>query len=256
MALKQYTIDGEKMWLDKDLPGISDELVRKGKRELCFMEILRDECAADVGLDVGANIGYTTIPIARRCKKVYAFEPDKRSRKLLRKNAPSNVVVEKSAVSDANGSRKFSMSKKPNQSGFGTKGKGVLVETITLDAYFRRIKTPESLFLKCDIEGHEIQMIKGFQKHLRTIPHVKLLMELHCKNYDDIFGWLRANGFDMKYIVNAKGMMGRFSDLGVQCVKMFEGYNRAIWWGDQELDKICSKKIDGKKMVRSVLWVK
>ena len=78
-------IEGFPMWLDLKDGGISKRLYIKGGREFAFMWILRKE-ASGIAYDIGANIGYCTLSLAKKCKKVYAFEPDPRSLKLLVKN--------------------------------------------------------------------------------------------------------------------------------------------------------------------------
>ena len=68
-----------------------------------------------VCVDVGANIGYYTLLMAKRVKKVYAFEPDKKCFEILKKNVEENnlknVVLINKAASDKEGEKFFEISK-------------------------------------------------------------------------------------------------------------------------------------------------
>jgi FkbM family methyltransferase len=64
---------------------------------------------AEVAVEVGANVGTTTVPLARRGHRVVAFEPVPRLRSLLIENLIANdlldrVIVESSAIADIEGS--------------------------------------------------------------------------------------------------------------------------------------------------------
>lgn len=48
--------------------------------------------STDVAIEVGANIGALTVPLARRCKKVFAFEPQPESYNLLCSNLSCNGI--------------------------------------------------------------------------------------------------------------------------------------------------------------------
>src|ERR1700752_306834 len=46
----------------------------------------------DTVVEVGANIGTLTVPLARRCRRVFAFEPQPQSLALLRKYLADNEI--------------------------------------------------------------------------------------------------------------------------------------------------------------------
>ena len=58
----------------------------------------------DVAIEVGANIGALTIPLARRCKKVFTYEPQPESYDLLCRNLFCNGVTNVDAFPYAIGS--------------------------------------------------------------------------------------------------------------------------------------------------------
>lgn len=259
-------IEGCKMYLEPSKPGISLELARKGGREFPFMWILRKECVGmDVAYDVGCNLGYTTIPLSKSCKKVYAFEPDKRSYKLAKRNIDlnnlENVELIRKAVSDHCLEGAIYLSSKPNQTSMVAKvGKKKKVECVTLDTY-ARFKDP-SVFIKMDIEGAEVSAIRGAKKIFESSPVVKILMELHPDTYGpkndfrEMVGDLKAMGFKIKYVVNAKGMRDLFKKYKLVPRMAFPSYERAVYDVFPEAEKWLDKIIGGKKVVRSVLWVK
>ena len=71
--------------------------------------LLRQLRPDDVAVDVGANIGYYTILMAKKAKKVYAVEPEEINFEILQKNVTANnlknVVLIKVAASNKNEQR-------------------------------------------------------------------------------------------------------------------------------------------------------
>jgi len=262
--VKIYTIEGERMLLDRHGPGIGSELVKKGGREFPYMLLLRQESKGfDLGIDIGCNIGYTTIPLARNCKRVIAFEPDKRSRKLAQKNIDlnslQNVELRSEAVSDTFGTTKFYMSNKPNQSSITRKlGMKKRVETVCLNGL--RGYLGKSVFVKMDIEGAEVKALAGASSVLCDSSRCSVLVELHTKQYSEKRNMratvevMKKMGFRIKYLVNAKGKLDKFIARGHDPIKMFGDYPRAIFepWGGCE-DWCFTLDTDGKKFVRSIL---
>jgi len=266
VGLKYRNIEGFNMYLNPNDNGISKTLLSKGKRELCFMWLLRKE-ASGVAYDVGGNIGYTTLSLASRCKKVIAFEPDKRSRKLLVKNIEANnfgnVEVHKEAVSDHCFEDSIYLANKPNlTSMLKTNGKMKKVQCITLDTIAKFADSPT--FIKMDIEGAEIAVIKGAKKILEN-ENVKLLIEVHPKFYSktndfaETLNDLIEMGYKFKYVISAKGGSETVEKRGYAPLKSFKNYDRKIYgninpsyaipWAT-EIPK------NGKKILRAILLEK
>lgn len=138
--------------------------------------------------DVGANIGYITLLMAKCCGpagKVYVFEALPRNARLAQENVAVNslterVVVENVAVCDKSGDHvflyegdttsEFSLLPRAGHSG------RLAVPTIALDDYF--VDRPPPDFVKMDIEGAEAQAVVGMQKLLREHLPI-MLLELH-----------------------------------------------------------------------------
>jgi FkbM family methyltransferase len=142
-----------------------------------------------VVFDIGAHAGLTTIELAQMvggAGHVYAFEPDSEARGYLLKNLErsntGNVSVLDFAVGEHSGEALFCMD--------GTQAAGLLdfvvypkrnkvrtVQVLTLEDACRRAGTVPH-FIKSDIEGGELGMIRGSIDFLRTNP-VHMAFETH-----------------------------------------------------------------------------
>ena len=265
-------IDGIPMWLDLKDHGISKRLLlTNGQREPGYQWILKKE-ASGVAYDVGANIGWYTILLAERCDKVYAWEPDPRSYKLLEKNIKlnnlTNVEVSQNAIVENNRVVNMLLDKRPNLSRMmplemPPKGRGVFVHGTIIDGLD---ESPD--FIKMDIEGGEVAAFKGAWNTLMNAESLKLLVEVHPDKYskeNDFAPLLKEclnNGYYFKYVVNAKGKMGEFTSRGYKPVKTFKHYKyRSVFDGtqipwEQIIKWSTEMPDDGKKVIRSFLLVK
>ncbi len=218
-------IEGFPMHLSDTLTGLSAHLWGDGYHEPAFMWLLRKEARGELALDIGSNIGYSTLSFCKNMKKVIAFEPDDRSRKILKKNIKLNKFESKTkiydyAVSDRIGEKTFYLSKHPNLSAFNknkkywTKKKKVKIVTVdSLDV------VPN--FIKMDLEGHEIEVINGAMGSLKKTNFCRILLEVHPqfyskkRNFVDILRNLIKIGFKIKYLISA----------GVSCPDEFKKRN-------------------------------
>lgn len=139
-------------------------------------------------LDVGANVGFYTLHLARRVGtrgRVYAFEPDARLANMIERNCRLNgfeqiVKVHRVAISDSAGIARFYRST-PGHSGWGS-----LVEfadiadsvdevpTATLDSILGAERVGVVDLMKMDIEANELEGLAGARDTLRAgrIHHV------------------------------------------------------------------------------------
>jgi FkbM family methyltransferase len=117
-------------------------------------------------LDVGANIGLTTLIMAaiRPDCRVTAFEPVPENVGFLRRNIAaaglSNVTIVEAAVSDRRG--ELAMTSNGPWSLARTDGE-VRCETVLLDDY----ADPNVRLVKIDVEGHEPEVLRGAAGLLR-----------------------------------------------------------------------------------------
>lgn len=139
-------------------------------------------------IDVGANIGRYTLPLSRRAAHVHAFEPHPRLAAVLRATFPSRATIYEAAASDLNGVTQLHI---PFVDGREDQGIAS-VETGAFDDTFEgsvgsldvHTLTLDSLsdcnigFIKIDVEGHELSVLRGAEKLLaRWQPTVLVEVE-------------------------------------------------------------------------------
>ncbi len=145
-------------------------------------------------VDVGAWIGPTVIYAARKCAKVYCFEPDPDAYRYLlwnlRLNDLGNVSPFHVALSARSGMRTLSSpdghlgtSKSSLVEGRG-RGEGAEVLCMTWDQWLETVSPGRIDFMKIDIEAGEFDLIPSMQEYLRREApalhlslHVPLLPE-------------------------------------------------------------------------------
>jgi FkbM family methyltransferase len=180
---KIVKINSNKMYLDsKDSLLLSLRKNYEPKHVELMKSIVKE---GDIVMDIGAHIGYYTLILAEIVGpkgKVYAFEPNPENFKVLQKNIEingyKNVILEKKAISDKNGTVNFYFSDLNTGDGriytSSEKRTSCEVECIKLDDYFKNIPKPS--FFKIDIQGIEILALKGMSKIMNN-PDIKFTTE-------------------------------------------------------------------------------
>lgn len=150
-------------------------------------------------VDVGANVGYYTLVMARRVGplgRVHAFEPDPDLARHLERHLELNglgdrVEVHRSALAARSGTARFLRADDANRGG-GTLfhysdlgGESIEVEVDTLDAAADRSALQSVDLLKLDVEGGEVDVLAGAAGLLdrRAIRHI--LVELNGWRLED-----------------------------------------------------------------------
>jgi FkbM family methyltransferase len=140
-----------------------------------------------VAIDIGANIGYHTLLLARQVGPnghVYAFEPDPDNFALLTRNVAlngyRNVTLEQAALSDATGTlRLYRSATNLGDHRLFDSGDGrpfVEVPALPLDEYFRAYSGRLD-YVKMDIQGGEASALAGMRGVLARYPSVALSSE-------------------------------------------------------------------------------
>lgn len=164
------------------------------KQEINFM--LSHLKPGQTAIDIGAHKGAYTYWMSKfvgKNGKVFAFEPQpelyNQLNKLLEDSNNNNVNLELLALSSSEGEatmvipgKKTSPSASINNNkreGLGTK---ITVEKTTLDDYFCSQNQIPVNFIKCDVEGHELDVLTSGKKLLHTFqPIIALESEArHC----------------------------------------------------------------------------
>lgn len=134
--------------------------------------------------DVGANVGDYSSYAARQCPaaKVYSFEPvHQQLVKTLNENRINNVVVVQKVLSNFIGKIKINTFQHSAHStvhelkGIDNERLGVEeIESTTGDEFMASSSIDSVDFLKLDVEGSEMDALKGFEKALKD-KRVKII---------------------------------------------------------------------------------
>jgi len=137
-------------------------------------------------LDVGANLGLYTVLLSRLVGptgRVIAFEPDPHHFALLSKNcalnACANIEAHNLALGSASGRlalHKEILNSGNNFLGYGSirSGSEVEVDVVSLDEFLPALR-PD--LVKIDVQGWEVEALRGMRRMLAATPHVALCLE-------------------------------------------------------------------------------
>lgn len=166
-------------------------------------------------IDVGANIGYYSVLLSSRYRKIVAIEPEPHNMEKLKRNIQglSNILLLNYAISDKNGytklflgdtwedslslSGRHSISPNHNLTYPYTNERSILVPTRTLESLFSNMNRID--LIKVDVEGAEFQVFSGSEKIMQNIK--AWIIELHDLKQKPLFEKLLcSNGYDYLWI--------------------------------------------------------
>lgn len=193
-------IQGSRMYLDVNDPGLSKGLAIHGVREEIHTKIIKRELEEGMTVvDIGANIGYYVLIealIVAKKGRVYAIEPSPGNFELLNKNIKVNNYTDivqpyNIAISDRCGKARLYLSEESNlptmlnPEEYPSKAHAdtyIEVQTTTLDDFLKD-KEPVDL-IRMDVEGYEVEIFDGMLNTLQggNAPR-KILFEAHPSRY-------------------------------------------------------------------------
>jgi FkbM family methyltransferase len=163
-----------------------------------YRNLLSGFCKGDLVFDVGANHGAKTEVFLQLGAKVVAVDPDKANQAILEEKflkyrlTKKPVFIVGKAVSDKNGLETFwvdepgsgkntlnqkwvqTLRNDPDRFGEALRFKDTIqVETLTLETLISTYGRP--FFVKIDIEGHELNVLKGLQ---HPVPYLSFEVNL------------------------------------------------------------------------------
>lgn len=201
-------------------------------------------------MDIGANLGAFTVPLAKRCKTVIAFEPQRLVYQALVANCVlndiTNVLAFNAAVISPTDKRKYIMpdmyidnnpgsmflvDAKTQRAVDGTRGynydimreQGGFVSPVTTMtlAMFTPVWDTIDL-IKIDVEGHEFEVLRSIHKANKTTGHKPYLWVETDKNATVIHDMLDHMGYE-----HEMGQWRVWED------DNFNGAPENLWWGNE-----------------------
>lgn len=177
----------------------SSRVVRaRGAFESDNVRLLQGLVRADTWLfDVGTNIGLMSVPVLAAVKnsRVVSFEPSPNVLPFLRRTRAESPYVGRwilvpKAIGAKEGPVVFNLSAQKNSEFDGVKHTGrvptmqrVEVEMSTIDTEWRLLGMPNVSVIKCDVEGAELDVLRGGLACLEgTRPFV--LLEWNRQNFE------------------------------------------------------------------------
>lgn len=143
-----------------------------------FLEHFRE---GDTFYDIGAHFGYFSLMASEKSDKIFSFEPRPANRKFFEKhmrlNKVKGVQLLPYAIGDKTGTVRFN-TQTGSATGHVDDNGNLEVEMIHIDQWVQNGKLPEPDFIKIDVEGGEIEVIKGCQ-HTISTHRPKLLIATH-----------------------------------------------------------------------------
>jgi FkbM family methyltransferase len=148
--------------------------------------------------DVGANVGALTVPLARMARYVHAFEPQRHVFHMLAGNVALNRLQNVScyhlALGDEEARREIPVLdyERPNNSlgSFSLDMPGQKNDYVRI----ARLKTP-CHFLKIDVEGYEVQVLRGAAPMIRECEPVIYVENDRRDQADEVIAEVRALGY-------------------------------------------------------------
>ena len=221
--------DGLKMvWDPDDLRTAPNMLMNHGEYEAQELEILLDAARkAQIVFDVGANVGWYTLniarSIARRGGHVYAFEPIPRTFAMLQQNVRLNALQSCTTLNQLGlGERaetlEFYIPQTTGSVAASVRplfedqpNERVRAKIVRLDDFIAERGIKRLDLLKCDIEGGELFMLRGAMDSIRKFrPTIFLELlrkwsKVHGYHPNDVIALLSAAGYTC-HAITADGL--------------------------------------------------
>jgi len=215
--MRKIDIEGFQMYVrDKEANGLHQGFCEPEETKFIKNIVLPDW----ICMDIGANIGYFTILLARKCREVWSFEPEPSNFKLLIKNIELNglnkkVLLSNVAVTEETdvyfGRQKLYLSEDDPGMHRVYKSKWcnpnpIEVGSVRLDdMHFEVIKVN---LIKMDIEGAEYGALKGMVELLKRDKPL-IIMEFHPLSIIEygidprkVYDFIKKLGYTIRLIPN------------------------------------------------------
>jgi FkbM family methyltransferase len=139
---------------------------------------------SDVVIDVGANFGFYSLLASIKGKKVYCIEPSPRNLKILQKNIIinkcNNINIYPFGLASESGMMKIYGYSGTSSfvKGWGATNYFTTVSVETLDSLLFDILINKKILIKIDVEGFEVEVLRGAIKFLNMNPAPTWMIEV------------------------------------------------------------------------------
>jgi FkbM family methyltransferase len=174
--------------------------------ERALIKKLRSELPDNMTfIDIGGNIGTFLSQFIDKCDRAVVFEPIPNLNKVIEQsmefNNDSKVTLVKKALGDAPG--KVKMLDNNNSSVVSGNINEDVIEVSTVDSEIMHLSKVD--FMKIDVEGYELKVLKGSDAAIRKYRPV-MLIELHVdflkhygEDYLDVIRFLEERNYSIRY---------------------------------------------------------
>jgi len=166
------------------IEGIARELVGTFIVQQYRYDSIVEPKLGDIVFDIGAYVGDTALWFSKAVGpqgKVFAFEPEPRNFEKLKanleRNKVTNVIPLKLALSE--NEEEMQVSSAAGLSLITQTGTGLSVKVTTIDNLVEANKLPRVDFIKMDVEGHELKVLKGAQETIENFKPSLALSAYH-----------------------------------------------------------------------------
>ena len=160
-----------------------------------FKKCLRQ---GNVAIDVGANIGAFTVPMAQLVGEdgmVYAFEASQKNLDLLYQNVfEHNKMVNVAVIPHAasNNPGKVTISHQDAHHAYDLSDRGEFtVDSVTVDS----LDLEECHFIKIDVDAHEIEVLQGAEETIKRCQPIIYVENEHEEKAGELIAWLTDHDY-------------------------------------------------------------
>lgn len=230
----KFTYDNYTFYYNKNDLTVASSVLTNGSYEPETLDaILSNLKSGNIFIDGGSNIGFYSIlasEIVGESGKVLSFEPTKITRKYLMQNINenkiNNIFVSHLAITSFDGDVVFNLTNEPESNSIvqkdhdNVKGQLIKQKGIKIDTFCQNQKIRKVDLIKLDIEGQELEAIKGAESIIKNSKDLKIIFELNIANNPDgknytlkIFNQLKTFGYNhFELLLNPKLIITNFDD--------------------------------------------
>jgi FkbM family methyltransferase len=158
--------------------------------------------SAGTAIDIGANEGLYTYPLSKRFRRVYAFEINGEITGRIKQYNPGNIELVNCGLSSTAGTATLYLPVAGGRvlSGWGTVHRDVLPAEFEVTERVCRLAPLDEFgitgvdFVKIDVEGHEVEVLKGAARTIEQSRPI-VLIEVRTVHERTVEDWFLARDY-------------------------------------------------------------